>query len=117
MASNVVANVLSGLSVLAFLEQVSAAAKQQHHPRPLVTDVAKRSHPRKLSGKRKRSKSAKVRALTRKQHVCLLPVPHVFALPSSSLPSRPGQFDGRELVQRLLALQRTKPLPDFECQR
>ena len=118
--------VLAGIAILAFLEQLSAAAGSHHHHHHQAVQsqppAAERSHFATKEQRRKKKLKSIVastaaiafRSFQQLHHQ----VPrHSFALPSSLLPTQPGQFDGSELVERLMALQARQPKPNFECKR
>ena len=113
-----VAAVLSGLAILAFLESYSAAAKeqqqqqQQQQQQPATSSLVKREHPRTNSHSVRKLKLVRPTVLS-KTFIHPPEIPrHVFALPSSSLPSQPGLFDGSEIAARLLALQARQSRPN-----
>ena len=111
-ATSDVAAVLSGLAILAFLENLSAVKQQP------AAFAERKPHTRRKPLKNPLSSPISRRTVGRPVSKTLLFPRHVFALPTlSSLPSQPGLFDGSELVHRLLALQERQPRPNYQCTR
>jgi hypothetical protein len=74
--------------------------------------LVKREHPRTNSHSVRKLKLVRPTVLS-KTFIHPPEIPrHVFALPSSSLPSQPGLFDGSEIAARLLALQARQSRPN-----
>ena len=135
VATGDVAAILSGLAVLAFLESLSAVRQrqqqqqqqqhQQHQLQQPATFVERKHHPRKkprpppaAAVASKKQPVGRPPAASKAHHQSFPRHVFAFALPTfSSLPSRPGRFDGADLVERLLTFQARQPRPNFECRR
>jgi hypothetical protein len=122
-----VAGVLTGITLLAFLEQLSGVTQSHHrHQQAAVQrQAAPAASLKRLPCSRWKKKAPKsitsssaIAFRSFEQVQAVYPHPrHIFALPSSLLPSQPGQFDGSELVEKLKALIARQPEPSFECTR